>query len=66
MSVNADLLESFKSEFLGKKKINADAGSDNTRIHAMDVTKTADVQQGHQQRKRIYLLFGLQLSWSGQ
>lgn len=42
MSVNADLLESFKSEFLGKKKINADAGIDNTRIHVMDVTKTAD------------------------
>ncbi len=42
MSVNADLLESFKSEFLGKKKINAGTGGDNANAHTMDVTNTAD------------------------
>ncbi|MCF6338457.1 MAG: aminotransferase class I/II-fold pyridoxal phosphate-dependent enzyme [Gammaproteobacteria bacterium] len=42
MSVNADLLASFKSEFLEKSKTNENAGGDNARVRAMDVTNSAD------------------------
>ena len=42
MSANADLLESFKSEFLDKKNINKGTGSDKDSIDAMDVTNNAD------------------------
>ncbi len=42
MGVNADLLASFKSEFLGKNKSNTDAGGVTASMGIMDVTNTAD------------------------